>query len=74
MSNDKAARYRYYRAAAVLTIIISVGFIVYGLVAENWLVVGAFLVFALAAGSVYPQLIRTPEERQASRSSPGVKE
>ena len=66
MSNEKAAKYRYYRAAAVLMLLISVGFIVYGLVVENWLIVGGFLVFALAAFSVYPQLIKKPKKRAGS--------
>lgn len=69
MHDDKAAKYRLYRAASVLALLISVGFIVYGLVIENWLIVGGFLVLAIAAFSAYPQLIRKPKSGAASGAS-----
>ncbi|HIY65197.1 MAG TPA: hypothetical protein H9830_02840 [Candidatus Agrococcus pullicola] len=64
-----AANYRFLRAAAVLALLISVGFIVYGLVVANWWIVGMFLVTALASFSLYPALMSKPQREHAALRS-----
>ncbi|WP_293697781.1 hypothetical protein [uncultured Agrococcus sp.] len=60
---DTPANLRMLRAAAALALLVSVGLIVYGLVIDNWWVVGMFVVTAVTSFSLYPMLLRRPQRK-----------
>jgi hypothetical protein len=49
-----------YRVAAAMTVVIAVAFMIFGLVVQNWVVLGVFAVIGIAGLSVWPAAARRP--------------
>jgi accessory gene regulator protein AgrB len=49
-----------YRVAAAMTVVIAVAFMIFGLVIQNWMVLGVFAVIGIAGLSVWPSATRKP--------------
>lgn len=60
------------RAAAVLTMVIGFSMILYGVLAQNWALVGTFTVIALAGAVTYPQGSRGTTPQGIASARPGT--
>ncbi|MCS5723215.1 hypothetical protein N1028_18390 [Herbiconiux sp. CPCC 203407] len=49
-----------YRVAAAMTVVVAVAFMIFGLVIQNWAVLGVFAVIGIAGLSVWPAAARKP--------------
>ncbi|MFG6403705.1 hypothetical protein [Microbacterium sp. P04] len=65
----KASNSSLYKSASVLTIVIAVAFIIFGVVTQNGAVVAVFAVFGLAGLTAWPRSSLPPEDRDRAGGS-----
>lgn len=54
MNSASNSRADLFRAATVMTVVVAVAFVVFGLVVQSWIVVAVFTVIGIAGLSTWP--------------------
>ena len=60
MKSASNSKVDLFRAATVLTVVIAVAFIVFGLVVQSWIVVAVFTLIGIAGLSTWPTATHNP--------------